>query len=155
MEHLFGHFFMRADAERSTKDCPASLHPVAVALPWGQTPCQLWHMNSPPHRKLPLDIGGESIPNRKDIKERSYGWRHLPFDIMMPACFPNSCKVNSCSIYFSFVSWSSAFTITSAVLEQLMSQVHGAQEKRTSWHTCGNITKPEGGCLEKCMLMLI
>jgi len=35
MEHLFGHFFMRADAERSTKDCPASLHPVAVALPWG------------------------------------------------------------------------------------------------------------------------
>jgi len=146
---------MRADAERSTKDCPASLHPVAVALPWGQTPCQLWHMNSPPHRKLPLDIGGESIPNRKDIKERSYGWRHLPFDIMMPACFPNSCKVNSCSIYFSFVSWSSAFTITSAVLKQLVSQVHGAQEKRTSWHTCGNITKPEGGCLEKCMLMLI
>lgn len=97
-----------------------------LLFPGAQTPCQLLHMDSPTHQKLPLDTGGESIPDIKDIKERNYVWRHLPFDIIMPACFPNLCKVSSYSVYFNLVSWDNAFIIISTLLKQLVSQVHGA-----------------------------
>lgn len=105
-----------------------------------------------------LEIRGDNIPHPKGTKEGRYGWRHLPsysshchqkhfrvpYDDTMLSQFINSllCWFQPCKLI--------VFTIISAILKQVTSQLHAACEKRACQigkHL--SLAKPKARCLEK------